>query len=167
MLALRAARGFATVAIVRASELEAAIPRRCAMRRGLSLFALALAALSATSVQAQTRETQQHNLDRYLQFAGAPIDEFPFWSLYQWELVGPDQVVVWSTVNKAYLVKVEQPCAKLEWAHSVAVTSNQRHRVSRTFDFVIAEGERCKIDEIRPIDYAAMRKQAREDKAKS
>ncbi|MBN8885828.1 MAG: hypothetical protein J0I77_08920 [Rudaea sp.] len=138
------------------------------MRRGLFLFALALAALATTHVQAQTRETQQRNLDRYLQFAGAPVDEFPFWSLYQWELVGSDKVVVWSTVKNAYLLSVAQPCTKLQWAKAIGVTSNQRHVVSRAFDFVTASGESCKIEQIRPIDYAAMLKQGRgEDKTKS
>lgn len=136
------------------------------MRHGLSISMLILAALSAAGAWAQTPETQQRNLDRYLQFAGAPIDEFPFWSLYQWELVGPDKIVVWSTVKNAYLLTVAQPCSKLEWARAIGVTSNQRHVVGRTFDFVIADGERCKIEQIRPIDIAAMRKQAREDKAK-
>ena len=137
------------------------------MKYGLSFFMLVLMALGATCVQAQTRETQQRNLERYLPFTGAPIDEFSFWSLYQWELVGPDKVVVWSTVKNAYLLTVMQPCSKLEWARAIGVTSNQRHVVSRTFDFVTVDGERCKIAQIRPIDYAAMRKQAREDKAKS
>ncbi len=137
------------------------------MRRVLFLLVFVLAALGAAGARAQTRETQQRNLERYLPFAGAPVDEFPFWSLYQWELVGPDKVVVWSTVKNAYLLKVAQPCSKLEWARAIAVTSNQRHAVSRAFDFVIADGERCKIEEIRPIDYGAMRKQARENKPKS
>lgn len=138
------------------------------MRRGLFLLALALAALATTHVQAQTRETQQRNLDRYLQFAGAPVDEFPFWSLYQWELVGPDKVVVWSTVKNAYLLSVAQPCTKLQRAKAIGVTSNQRHVVSRAFDFVTASGENCKIEQIRPIDYAAMLKQGRDEgKAKS
>jgi hypothetical protein len=150
-----------------ASSRKVVIDRRYAMKRSLSFLLLVLAVLGATFAQAQTRETQQRNLERYLQFAGAPVEEFPFWSLYQWELVGPDKVVVWSTIKNAYLLTVTQPCARLEWARAIGVTSNQRHMVSRTFDFVTADGDRCKISEIRPIDYTGMQKQAREDKAKS
>ena len=134
------------------------------MRAVSSLFVFVVAMSGSVCAHAQTRETQQRNLDRYLQFAGAPIDEFPFWKLYQWELVGPDKVMVWSTVKDAYLLTATPPCPKLEWARAIGVTSNQRHVVSRAFDFVTAGDDRCRISEIRPIDYAAMLKQGREEK---
>jgi uncharacterized protein DUF6491 len=116
----------------------------------------ALAVLSIANAGAQTRKTQQENLDRFEKYAGAPVDQFEFWSLYKWQLVGPEKVVIWPTINDAYLVTVESPCPGLEWAKSIGVTSKQSHMVSTRFDFVTYGKGRCEISEIRPIDYKRM-----------
>jgi hypothetical protein len=123
------------------------------------LVAIAFASvLFAPGAPAQTRATQQENLERFEKYAGAPIDEFEFWSLYKWQLVGPEKVVVWSTINDAYLVTVEKPCPGLEFARGIGVTSKQRHIVSAKFDEVTYGKGRCQIAEIRPIDYKQMLK---------
>jgi len=116
----------------------------------------ALAVLSITSAHADTRKTQQENLARFEKYAGAPTDQFEFWSLYKWQLVGPGKVVIWPTINDAYLVTVESPCPGLEWANSIAVTSKESHMVSTRFDFVKYDKGQCRISEIRPIDYKRM-----------
>ena len=116
-----------------------------------------LAVLSIASASAQTRKTQQQDLDRYEKYAGAAIDQFDFWSLYKWKLVGPEKVVVWSTVNDAYLLTVDKPCPGLEWTKAIGVTSKQRRIVSSKFDYVsYGNGSRCQIREIRPIAYKRM-----------
>jgi len=112
----------------------------------------------AAGAQAQTRKTQQENLDRYERYAGDPIDEFNFWTMYKWSLVGSEKVVVWPNINEAYLVTVEKPCPGLEWARGISVTSQQTHTVSRKFDFVKFGKGQCQIKEIRPIDYKRMMK---------
>jgi hypothetical protein len=128
--------------------------------------ALALAALCMSSAQAQTRKTQQENLDRFEKYAGDPVEQFQFWSLYKWQLVGPNKVVVWPTINDAYLLTVDDPCPGLEWANGIGVTSKQRHLVSRKFDYVTYGKGRCQISEIRPIDYKTMLKDGPDEKAK-
>jgi hypothetical protein len=115
-----------------------------------------LAALPIAAAHADTRKTQAENLARFEKYAGAPIDQFEFWSLYKWQLVGPEKVVIWPTINDAYLVTVESPCPGLEWANSIAVTSKQSHMVSTRFDFVTYGKGQCEISEIRPIDYKRM-----------
>ena len=124
-----------------------------------------LAALSIAGASAQTRQTQQENLERFEKYAGAPVDQFEFWSLYKWQLVGPEKVVVWSTVSDAYLIAVASPCPGLEWAHGIGVTSKQRHLVSRKFDDVTYGNGRCQITQIRPIDYKRMLKDGPDEKA--
>lgn len=119
---------------------------------------VALAMLSIASAGAQTRKTQQENLERFEKYAGAPIDQFEFWSLYKWQLVGPEKVVVWPTINDAYLLTVDSPCPGLEWAKTIGVTSKQRHIVSSKFDYVTYGRGQCQISEIRPIEYKAMMK---------
>ena len=130
------------------------------------VLGLVLAALCVGGAQAQTRKTQQENLERFEKYAGEPVDQFQFWSLYKWQLVGPTKVVVWPTINEAYLLTVNEPCPGLEWANTIGVTSKQRHLVSSKFDYVTYGKGQCQISEIRPIDYKTMLKDGPGAKAK-
>jgi hypothetical protein len=130
------------------------------------VLGLVLAALCVGGAQAQTRKTQQENLERFEKYAGEPVDQFQFWSLYKWQLVGPTKVVVWPTINEAYLLTVNEPCPGLEWANTIGVTSKQRHLVSSKFDYVTYGKGQCQISEIRPIDYKTMLKDGPDAKAK-
>ena len=115
------------------------------------LFAL-LALLAATVASAQTREVQEKRLAEYLPYAGEPVEKFQFWDLIRYELVGEYKVIVWPRLNEAYLITVDAPCNDLEWSHSIGLTSSV-HQVNRRFDFVVAGKDKCRIKEIRPIDY--------------
>jgi type II secretory pathway pseudopilin PulG len=117
-----------------------------------------LALLAAATAQAQTREKQEESLDKYLPYAGAPVDHFQFWKLTQWELVGQFKVVVWPRLNEAFLLTVDPPCSELEWAKSIAVTSTA-NTVNRGFDSVQVGRDKCRINEIRPIDYKKYRQE--------
>jgi uncharacterized protein DUF6491 len=123
-----------------------------------------LGILLAAGAHAQTREVQQEKLERYLKYAGDPIEQFNFWSMYKWSLVGPTKVVVWPNINEAYLLTVEDPCPGLEWAKGIGVTSKQSRTVSSRFDFVTYGKAQCQIKEIRPIDYKRMIKDGPEPK---
>lgn len=125
-----------------------------------------LALLCFAGAQAQTRKVQEESLERFMKYAGDPIEEFQFWSLYKWQLVGPEKVVVWSTINDAYLISVEEPCPGLEWAKTIGVTSKQRNLVSSKFDYVTYGKGRCEIREIRPLDYRQMLKDGPDASAK-
>jgi hypothetical protein len=114
----------------------------------------------SVSACAQTREVQDRNLAEYMEYAGEPVDHFRFWRLTSWELVGPQKLVVWPTLKEAYLLTVDQPCTELEWAKAISLTSSA-HTVSARFDYVDVGRERCRIMEIRPIDYAQYRKNRR------
>jgi hypothetical protein len=122
---------------------------------------LVLGVLVAGLAHADTRATQQKNLEKYTPYLEAPVDGFTFWSLYKWQLVGPQKVVVWSTIKDAYLLTVETPCPRLEWAHGIGLTSAQSHQISKRLDFVTLARERCRIEEIQPIDTAQMAKDRR------
>ncbi|HET6545278.1 MAG TPA: DUF6491 family protein [Rhodanobacteraceae bacterium] len=117
---------------------------------------LAAGALAGGFAHADTPATQQKSLEKYTPYLQAPVDDFLFWSLYKWQLVGPDKVVVWPTIKQAYLLTVEQPCPKLEWAHGIGFTSKQIHHITRRIDYLTADGSRCRIVEIQPIDTARM-----------
>jgi len=124
-----------------------------------------LAALIATSLVfgnsaalADTREHQKEELSRFERYAGEPVAEFPMFDLWQWQVVGRDRVVLWSTIHDAWLIRVDKGCNNLEWTHGLSVTQNMRQKVSQKFDFIVFRDQRCKIEEIRPIDYKAMLK---------
>jgi len=114
--------------------------------------------LMAAFAQADTRATEQKNLARFEQFAGAPVESFDMWSLYQWQSLGPDRIAVWSAVNKVWLLKVSQPCIRLEDTRAIKITSQMTHKVTARFDYVDFAAQHCQIQEIRPVDYVAMRR---------
>jgi hypothetical protein len=67
-----------------------------------------------------------------------------------WSAVSKDQLVVWSGMNKAYLLTVTGYCPDLQFANAIAVTSTG-NTVDR-FEKVIVGRDRCLINEIRPLD---------------
>lgn len=121
------------------------------------LFAV-LSLLPAAFAQADTRATEAKNLARFEQFAGAPVESFDMWNLYQWQSLGPDRLAVWSAVNKVWLLRVSQPCIRLEDTNTIKITSQMAHKVTTRFDYVDFAAQHCQIQEIRPVDYTAMRK---------
>ena len=118
---------------------------------------------ASTSALADTREHQADELARFQQYAGAPVDDFRMVDVFQTQIVGDWNVVVWSSINVVYLLTVDKTCAKLEWAKGFAVTQETSMKVTKTFDFITFDHQRCKIVEIRPVDYKAM---LNDDKAK-
>src|SRR5262249_10263506 len=120
------------------------------MRFPVAAIALVLIAGAA---QADTREYEKHELARYQRYAGEPIDQFAMFEMWQWQVLGPQQLVIWSTIHDAYLLKVDKTCNNLEWARALSLTQEMRQKVTEKFDFVVFRDQRCKIVEIRPIDY--------------
>jgi len=127
------------------------------------LLAVIACLIASSPVSADTRETALKNLARYQQYAGKPVASFDMWELYQWQTLGPDYLAVWAAVNKVYMLKVAQPCANIENARAISVTSEMVHKVSSQFDFVRFDEQHCKIVEIRPVDYRAMLKAGQVD----
>jgi Family of unknown function (DUF6491) len=132
--------------------------------RNLLTPALLLALAVALPLQAST-EKERARLAEYEQFAGAAVDAMPFWRLQSYEALGNEAVVVWTAVNKAWLIKVLPPCTDLPWATAVGLSSTQ-NRVSAKFDHVIAGKDHCNIASIQPVDIKAMREAGKEKRAK-
>jgi hypothetical protein len=105
---------------------------------------------------ADTRATQQRSLEKFTPYLQQPVEDFDYWSLYKWQLVGPEKIIVWTTIKDAYLLTVETPCPRLEWAHGLSLTSKQSHRIAKHFDFVAVGHDRCRIEEIQPVDTRRM-----------
>jgi hypothetical protein len=112
-------------------------------------------------------ESDQEQLDRYLRYAGPPVDRVTYLGHYDsWQAVAKYQLVLWTTINDAYLITVASPCENLQFAQRIAVTTTSSTLYAR-FDAVVVKGWRCMIMEIRPIDYLRMRKDLREERERS
>jgi hypothetical protein len=96
-----------------------------------------------------------------LKFAGPPIDSFHYLGHYDgFRTLGDKQVVLFTTVNDGYLIRVRDPCLDLRFVNRFGLTATDK-TVTRAFDYVLADQQRCQIDSIRHIDYRAY-KQARD-----
>lgn len=70
--------------------------------------------------------------------------------LHDWRAVGRDQLLIWTSPSRAYLVKIWRPYSSLRFARYIGVTSTAG-RVTR-FDRVIVNGERLPIRSIVALD---------------
>ena len=91
----------------------------------------------------------------YTEYAGEQVKSFYMGNYDGWSAVSKDQLVVWSGINKAYLLTVTGYCPDLEFAQRIAVTSTG-NTVDK-FEKVIVGRDRCLIKEIRPIDTKQMK----------
>ncbi len=126
---------------------------RSYFRTGGLLVLTALVA-ACSSIPLSQRDAAER--DRFEAYAGKPVDHFTWLTHYQgWEPISPNQLVVWTDINQAYLITVFKPCTNLMFAHRIGLTSTA-DTVYAHFDHVKAEGWTCIIDTIRPVDYLRM-----------
>jgi hypothetical protein len=127
-----------------------------------SLF-LVLATLSACS-SIPRAERDRAALERYKDYAGAPVESFTYLGRFTgFQTLSQYQLVVFTGVNDAYLLTLSPPCSGLQFANGIGFTSRSS-TISRGFDQVRFDRERCRIAEIRPVNYREMKKAMREEK---
>lgn len=122
------------------------------MKTSLVVSLLALAVLPGCASTLQKLNGPKLN---YNEYAGEPVKSFYLGNYDGWTPVSDDQLVIYSGVNKAYLIKVAGYCPDLKFANAIAVTSTGSH-VDR-FEKVIVGRDRCLIGEIRPVDVKQMK----------
>lgn len=91
----------------------------------------------------------------YTDYAGEPVKSFYMANFDGWTVISKDQVVIWSGMNKAYLLTLTGYCPDLQHVNAIAVTSTG-NTVDR-FEKVIVGKDRCFINEIRPLDTKQMK----------
>lgn len=134
------------------------------MNRAWILLGIAVSTAGCSGIPRRDRDKEQ--LDRYLQYAGAPIDQITYLGHSDgWYAVSPTQLVFWTNINDAYLITVRSPCENLQFSQRIAVTQTV-NTISARFDAVLVRGWRCQISEIRPIDYLRMKRDLREEHAR-
>jgi hypothetical protein len=91
----------------------------------------------------------------YTDYAGEPVKSFYMNNFDGWSSVSKDQLVVWTGLNKAYLITINGYCPDLQFANAIAVTSTGS--TVDKFEKVIVGRDRCFIKEIRPLDTKQMK----------
>lgn len=122
----------------------------------LLLTCVALAACASTT----PREREEVALARYSAHAGEPVSSFHLRLMREWVSLGSTHLAVYTSVNEAWLLEVEQPCHGLDFTRAVQLTSTGSRVYSR-FDSVRFEHQICRIREIRKVDVRAMKAERR------
>jgi lipocalin len=121
----------------------------------ISLVAIAAAAVLLSGCVSTLKKLNEPKLD-YREYAGEPVKSFDLRNYDGgWSAVSRDQLVVWSGINQAYLIKVAGYCPDLQFANAIAVT-NTAGTVDK-FEKIIVGRDRCLIEEIRPVDTKQMK----------
>lgn len=130
--------------------------------RAASLLLVAALLASCSGIPLKQRDAAE--LNRFESYAGKPVDHFTWLTSYNgWEPIAPHKLVVWTNINDAYLITVFSPCTNLMFANRIGLTSTA-DTVYAHFDSVRAEGWKCIIKTIQPVDYRRMQREA--EKAK-
>src|SRR3984885_4009854 len=105
-----------------------------------ALLCPALAVLCACTSLAQHNKPEQ--LQRYLQYAQAPVDGFTYLGHFDdWQSLSDTQLVVWTTFNEPYLITVRAPCIDLQFTQRIGLTSTAG-TVNNNLDSVVLEHQR-------------------------
>jgi hypothetical protein len=131
---------------------------------------LAVTLLTACASARLAEQKQKEELARYQPYLGEPVTQFTRYTHDDgWTAVDDQHVIVHTNVKDAYMLTVAPPCMNLPFANlRIGVTERFPHVVSSGFDSVLVRGERCRILEIRPVDYKRMQAdRAAEKKART
>ena len=104
----------------------------------LSIVAAALLGLSAP-VTASTSDEVKAN--QSIRMGG---------SFSNWRAVSRDELILWATPSRPYLIKIWRPLTSLRFVNTIGVTTSAG-RVTK-FDKVIVDGQRLPIKSIRSLD---------------
>lgn len=147
-------------AVLTGTDAPASMSITSPMKSSIALIVLALAGLAACSSISPAQRNAQA-LAQYTQYAGEPVSDFRYYSrLRTFQALSNDKVFVRTGNSDAYLLTVF-PCINLEFATRIGM-STQFGAVRSGFDDVLVDGERCRISEIRPVNYRQMRADAKE-----
>lgn len=135
------------------------------MRTTLSSTSIAACVLLLVGCAAGLARRGDAPSPAYIDYAGAPIPEFFAWRIDSWTPVSRDQLIVWTGVNEAYLLRVWDNCPDLEFAPTIGIS--QLMRTVSTFDKVKVGRDTCPIREIRKVDIKRMKSAVRDAKNKS
>lgn len=113
--------------------------------------------------RAQQTESERTHLGRYLQYAGAPVEQVHYFRIDGFEYLAPDKLALWFGVNKMYLLTVQTPCLNLSLANAIGLSSGQT--LHANFDAVKFDHQSCRILKIQPVNELKMKQDAAKARA--
>ncbi|HVR82623.1 MAG TPA: DUF6491 family protein [Luteimonas sp.] len=128
---------------------------------------LCLALVASFSLAACTSSGGMHDPERlalYRSHAGLPVRDIRYYNPISWEKIDGRHLLLTMRPSEVWLIRLSGPC--LEWGGGApAITISSRlGRVSSSFDTVstVDPPISCRIEEIRPLDIAAVRDSQRQ-----
>jgi len=116
---------------------------------------VAAAALAAGCAGGSAIGRSEQALEKYEPYIGEQIRSFSAFRIDSWQSVDRDHLILWTSLNDAWLITIGGSCPDLMFADRIRVTSTGS-QVS-TFDKVIVRGDTCLIDTIQPINVRQMK----------
>lgn len=130
--------------------------------KALALVPLLVLALIAGCTSLQAREGEPTARERYWYYAGDPISSFNYFGrISGFTSLGRDEVVIFTRINEAYLLKTDGSCFSLGTTSTIGLESRFGSSISN-FDTLRAGRDVCRITQIRPINYKQMKQDERE-----
>ena len=113
------------------------------------------------SACATTRMSESEKLALYTSHAGAPVKSITYRTPIGWDKIDGSHLLITTRPTEAWLFRLSPNCfAWVGSGPSISIT-NQAGFVSAGFDHVTSNAPgipmRCRIEEIRPVDLAAVR----------
>ncbi len=116
---------------------------------------LVAAALASACASSNGISRSEELLDKYEPYVGEPVRNVTAFRQQSWQPVSRTQLVLWTSINDAYLLTVTNNCPNMMFTNAIGVTSTGSS--ISTHDAVIVRGDRCHIEQIQPIDVRRMK----------
>ncbi len=129
------------------------------MKRISLLLTASMLALAATAGFAKEPTRDEARLAKYEAHAGAPVKNFAYRDPMNWEVVDDTHLLMTMRPTETYLLRLSGLCIKNDRGAPAIRISSQAGRVQAGFDRVSTSDEpsSCRIEEIRPVDMAAVK----------
>ncbi len=125
----------------------------------MKLASITLTAVLAATLAASASAGMHTARKDYAAYVGAPIPQFTFTQLYNWQRTGDKSMVVWTKPSTAYLLSLAHNCDALSGRATVEIggVDGMRGRLQAGSGDVIVGQMRCRVTTIQPIDLKAMK----------
>lgn len=125
----------------------------------IPLLATALTLAVAGMAFAKEPTRDQTRLAKYEAHAGTPVKNFAYRSPQSWEVIDDQHILMTLRPKETYLMRLSGLCIRNDRGAPAIAISSQAGRVSAGFDRVSTgdEPSSCRIEEIRPVDMAAVK----------
>ncbi|HJX86803.1 MAG TPA: DUF6491 family protein [Gemmatimonadales bacterium] len=131
-------------------------------------FAILFASLSLAACASTGRMSESDKLALYSSHAGAPVRDIRYYSPIGWDKVDDQHLLLTMRPTEVWLIRVSGPCLDWGGASPTIQVSTQSGRLSAKFDRISTPQTpvSCRVEEIRPVDVAAVRASQRAMAAK-